>query len=273
MSRPGGLGSALASWGLTGYAALGLAYLFLPLGVIVLFSFNEPAGYFNIEWRRFTLDNWKAPFADRALTEALGVSLKIAAVSTLVSTALGSLMAIALSRYEPRGARFFELLLVLPLATPEIVLGSALATLFLRHTLLDFGPVTIVIAHVMLQLSFVAVVVRARVRDFDWTLEQAAWDLGAPPLRTFWMVTFPLILPGILGAALLSFAVSIDDFIVTFFNAGSTVTFPLQVFGASRARIPPQVHVLATAILLVSVALLLLGTAVGGRRRHGHVTR
>lgn len=268
MSGPARMVTHAGRWALNVYAALGLAYLFAPIAVIVLFSFNQPAGNFNIEWRQFTLDNWRAPFADRALTDALWVSVRIAAISTLVSTLLGSMVAIALSRYRFPGAGLFNLLLVLPVTTPEIVLGSALAAMFLGQNLVDFGMVTITIAHILFQLSFVAIVVRARLRDFDWTLEQAAQDLGAPPLRTFRTVTLPLVLPGILAAALLSFALSIDDFIITFFNAGATVTFPLQIFGASRVRIPPQVHVLATVILLASVALLVAGTVLEHRRRH-----
>jgi len=259
-------------WALNLYAALGLVYLFAPIAVIVLFSFNQPAGDYNIEWQQFTLDNWKAPFADRELTAALWVSVQIAAMATLVSTVLGSMMAIALSRYRFGGAALADLALVLPVTTPEIVLGSSLATMFLGQNLIDFGMVTITIAHILFQLSFVAIVVRARLRNFDWTLEQAAQDLGATPLRTFRTVTLPLILPGILAAALLSFALSVDDFIITFFNAGSTVTFPLQIFGASRVRIPPQVHVLATVILMVSVALLVAGSIVEHRRRPARVS-
>ena len=199
----------LGRWALNVYAALGLVYLFTPILFIVLFSFNQPRGNFNIEWQQFTLDNWKEPFADRALTDALWLSLKIATISTVVSTLLGSLIAIALSRHQFKGVGPFNLLLVLPVTTPEIVLGSSLATLFLSQDILDFGLTTIVIAHIMFQLSFVALVVRARIRGFDWTLEQAAQDLGAPPFLTFWKVTFPLILPGILSAALLAFALSI----------------------------------------------------------------
>lgn len=255
----------IARWALNVYAALGLVYLFVPIAYIVLFSFNQPRGNFNIVWQHFTLDNWKHPFADAALTDALWVSLRIATVSTIVSTVLGSLIAIALSRYRFRGAGPFGFFLVLPLATPEVVLGSSLATLFLSRDV-AFGPTTIVIAHILFQVSFVALVVRARIRDFDWTLEQAAQDLGAPPLSTFLRVTLPLILPGILAAALLAFALSIDDFIITFFNAGSTVTFPLQIFGASRVRISPQINVLATSILIVSVLLLILGNWLGNRR-------
>lgn len=259
-------------WALNVYAALGFVYLFAPIAVIVLLSFNQPAGDYNIEWRRFTLDNWLAPFADRELTAALWVSVQVAAAATLVSTVLGSMVAIALSRYRFPGAGIFNLVLVLPVTTPEIVLGSSLAAMFLGQNLIDFGMPTIIIAHILFQLSFVAIVVRARLRGFDWTLEQAAQDLGATPWRTFRTVTLPLILPGILAAALLSFALSVDDFIITFFNAGSTVTFPLQIFGASRVRIPPQVHVLATVILIVSVALLVAGSIVDHRRRHARVS-
>jgi spermidine/putrescine transport system permease protein len=154
---------------------------------------------------------------------------------------------------------------VLPLTTPEIVLGSSLAMLFLNRSV-EFGFWTIVIAHIMFQVSFVALTVRARIRGFDWTLEQAAQDLGATPWRTFRKITFPLILPGILAAALLAFALSIDDFIITFFNAGSVLTFPLQIFGASRVKLPPQINVLATMILVVSVALLAIGSAKTIRR-------
>ena len=266
MSGPTGIWGKLGRWSLNLYAALALVYLFTPIVFIVLFSFNQPRGNFNIEWRQFTLDNWKQPFADPALTAALWVSLKAAAASTAVSTVLGSMMAIALSRYRLKGAGLVNVFLVLPLTTPEIVLGSSLATLFLGQEIVEFGFTTIAIAHITFQVSFVALIVRARIRGFDWTLEQAAQDLGATPLQTFWKVTFPLILPGILAAALMAFALSIDDFIITFFNSGSTVTFPLQIFGASRVRIAPQINVLASIILLVSVALLLIGTLLGRRR-------
>jgi len=159
-----------------------------------------------------------------------------------------------------------NLFLVLPLTSPEIVLGSSLATLFLNRGV-SFGYVTIIIAHIMFQISFVAVTVRARIRGFDWTLEQAAMDLGASPSRAFWKVTFPLILPGIMAAALLSFALSIDDFIITFFNAGSLMTFPLQIFGASRVAIPAQINVLASMLLFVSVGLMAGVMILGSRRQ------
>jgi len=248
------------------FAGLGLVYLFAPIFFIVAFSFNKPKGNFNIAWQSFTFDNWLHPFAEESLTRALWKSIEIAAVSTLISTILGSLIAVALSRYKFRGSGGINLFLVLPLTTPEIVLGSSLATLFLGQNFIDFGMTTIIIAHVMFQVSFVALTVRARIRGFDWTLEQAAQDLGASPLRTFMKVTFPLILPGILAAGLLAFALSIDDFIITFFNSGPVQTFPLQIYGVSRVRIPPQINVLASMILFLSVAILMTGTIAGMRK-------
>jgi spermidine/putrescine transport system permease protein len=231
----------------------------------VLFSFNKPKGKYNIVWQEFTFDNWLNPFAKQELTDALWRSLQIALISTTVSTILGSLIALALTRYRFRGSGAFDLFLVLPLTTPEIVLGSSLATLFLNRGV-SFGFTTVVIAHVMFQVSFVALTVRARIRGFDWTLEQAAQDLGATPWRTFRKITFPLILPGVLAAALLAFALSIDDFIITLFNAGNLITFPLQIYGAARVELPPQINVLASMILFGSVALLAIGS-VGTIRR------
>lgn len=256
---------SVARWGLNVYAGLALVYLFVPIGWIVWFSFNQPSSRFNLVWQRFTLDNWRDPFSEVNLTAAFRESLKIASLSTAIATVLGSLIAIALSRYRFTGSSAINLFLILPLTTPEIVLGSSLATLFLDADVTR-GFTTVVIAHVMFQVSFVALTVRARVRGFDWTLEQAAQDLGASPLRTFWKVTFPLILPGILAAALLSFALSIDDFIITLFNAGSLSTFPLYVYGSFRVQFPPQANVLASVVLFVSVALMLAGAFVSNRR-------
>ena len=266
MSAPTSKAGRLARWGLNVYAALGLIYLFVPIAWIVVFSFNQPNSRFNLVWQEFTLDNWRDPFADEALTDAFVESIKIALISTAIATVLGSLIAIALARYSFRGSGPLNFFLVLPLTSPEVVLGSALATLFLGADVAR-GFTTVVIAHVMFQVSFVALTVRARVRGFDWTLEQAAQDLGASPIRTFWKITFPLILPGILAAALLSFALSIDDFIITLFNAGSLQTFPLYINGVFKVRFPPQVNVLASLILVVSVALMLGGSLWSTRKK------
>jgi len=270
VSAPSSTGGRIARFALNVYAGIALLFLFIPIIWIVVFSFNRPSGKYNVTWQEFTLDNWKDPFGDQSLTDAFIVSLKVAAISTVIATILGSLIAIALARYRFRGSGPLNFLLVLPLTTPEIVLGSSLATLFLDWDITR-GFTTVVIAHIMFQVSFVALTVRARVRGFDWTLEQAAQDLGASPFRTFWKITFPLILPGILAAALLSFALSLDDFIITLFNAGSVSTFPLFVNASFKNSFSPQINVLATIVLLVSVILMASGTiygAVSARRQN-----
>jgi len=236
-------------------AALVLGYLFLPIFVIVAYSFNSPAGKFNFVWKGFSVAAWLDPFRYPALVDAMRLSLLVAALSTLLATALGTMLALALCRYRFRGAGAVGLLLVLPLATPEVVLGSSLLSLFLTFNVpTGFG--TIVIAHVMFSVSYVAFTVRARLRGFDWSLEEAAMDLGAGPWRVFRTVTLPLITPGIVAAAMLAFALSLDDFVITLFNSGSDVTYPLYVYGARRAAFPPQINVLASAILGLSLAVL-----------------
>lgn len=266
-ARSGPAGRRLGRYVLGGYAAFGLLYLFAPIFVIVLFSFNKPRGRFNVVWQEFTLDNWANPFERGALTDAMVLSLRIATISASAATVLGALVALALCRYRFRGGKVIDVLLVLPLTTPEIVMGSSLATLFIDRGV-QRGFWTIVIAHVMFSVSFVALTVKARISGFDWTLEDAAMDLGAGPWRTFRKVTLPLITPGIMAAFLLSFALSVDDFIITFFNAGEEVTYPLQVFGAARVEISPQMNVLASMVLFASVALL-LGAVLLRRRREG----
>jgi spermidine/putrescine transport system permease protein len=246
-------------------AALVLLYLFLPIFVIILFSFNDPKGKFNYSWQGFTLKNWANPFKFPALTDALKLSLNVAAVSTAIAIVFGTLVAIALVRQRFRGQTAVDTFLVIPLTAPEVVLGAALLTLFLDLGWAT-GYVTILIAHVAFEISFIAMTVRARVRGFDWTLEDASMDLGASPARTFFKVTLPLIIPGIVAAAMLSFALSLDDFIITYFVSGSTVTYPLYVNAAVKASVPPQINVLATAILVISLILLGVGTLYRRKR-------
>jgi spermidine/putrescine transport system permease protein len=263
--RAGAGGSPWPGRVLDGVAALVLLYLFLPILVIVLFSFNEPAGKFNFVWNTFSLQAWAHPLKYPALVDAMKLSLAVATLATAVSTVFGTLMALALARHRFPGRGAVNALLLLPLTTPEVVLGSSLLALFLQvGQPTGFG--TIVMAHVMFSVSYVALTVKARLRGFDWTLEEAAMDLGAPPLRVMARVTLPLIAPGIAAAAMLSFALSLDDFIITLFNAGSRVTYPLYVYAARRAAFPPQINVVATAILLLS--LIVLGaTTVWQHRR------
>jgi spermidine/putrescine transport system permease protein len=249
-------------------AALVLLYLFLPIFVIVLFSFNDPKGKFNYTWQGFTLKNWADPFKYPALTDALKLSLDVAAVSTGIALVLGSLVAIALVRQRFRGQTAVDTFLVIPLTAPEVVMGAAMLTLFLDFGW-EAGYATIVISHIAFEISFIAMTVRARMRGFDWTLEDASLDLGASPTRTFFKVTLPLIIPGIVAAGMLSFALSLDDFIITYFVSGSTVTYPLYVNAAVKAAVPPQINVLATAILLISLVLLAGGTLYRRRQDEG----
>jgi len=255
---------------LTGFAGLALAYLMLPIAVVVLFSFNDPVGRFNYTWEGFTLDNWANPLGVPGLGEAMRASLEIAFLSSLAATLLGVPIALALVRYAFRGRGATNLFIFLPLTTPEVVLGASLLTLFLNLGV-STGFWTIVLAHIMFNVSFVVVTVRARLVGFDRHLEEAAMDLGANGFTTFTRVTLPLIAPGILAGALLAFALSIDDFVITNFNSGSTITFPLYVYGAARVGVPAQVNVMGTIIFLAAAGLMLVNVLVQIRRSKGAV--
>ena len=246
-------------------AGFTLLFLFLPILVIIVFSFNSPKGKFNYTWQGFTFENWLHPFKYPALAKALRLSIEVAAISTAIALVLGTLVAVALVRQRFRGSKAVDTFMVLPLTSPEVVMGASLLTLFLSMGWAT-GFITVVIAHVAFEISFIAMTVRARIRGFDWTLEDASLDLGAGPTRTFFKVTLPLIVPGIVAAAMLSFALSLDDFIITYFVSGSTVTYPLYVNAATKAAVPPQINVLATAILLISLVLLAVGTLYRRKR-------
>ena len=250
-------GRALLDQALNVYSGLVLAYLMLPIAIILLFSFNDTKSRFNFVWQGFTLKSWKNPFAFADLTDALVTSIQVAVISTIVATIIGTLMALALVRYQFRGRAPINFFIFIPLATPEVVLGASLLSLFISVGFAR-GLTTILIAHVMFNISFVVVTVRSRLIGFDRSLEEAAQDLGANGTQTFLRVTLPLIAPGVLAAALLAFALSIDDFVITNFNAGSTVTYPLYIWGAARVSIPPQVNVLAAMIFVFTLAMMLL---------------
>ena len=241
---------------LTAYALLAVLYLMLPIAVVILFSFNDPAGRFNYVWERFTLQNWVHWDAVLGIRGAIVTSLEVAALATVVATALGTFMALAIVRHRFVGRGATNVLVFLPMSTPEIVLGSSLLALFLNMTsVIQLGFWTIFIAHVMFIISFVVVTVKARLIGFDRHLEEAAMDLGANELTTFLKVTLPLIAPAMLAAALLGFALSIDDFVVTYLNAGAAQTFPIFVWGIARVAVPPQVNVVASAIFLIAIAI------------------
>jgi spermidine/putrescine transport system permease protein len=256
---------------LTAYSILFFAYLLLPIAVVVVFSFNHPTGKFNYTWQGFTWDNWRYWDGVPGIRSSIVLSLEIALLASLVATALGTAIALALVRYEFRGRGSTNILIFLPLSTPEIVLGASLLTLFLNLSIVrvQFGFWTILIAHIMFCISFAVVTVKARLVGFDRHLEEAAMDLGANEWTTFRKVTLPLIAPAILAALLLCFAISIDDFVVTYFNSGSRVTFPLFVWGAARIGAPPQVNVIGTAIFVIALTAMLINVLVQMRRSKG----
>jgi spermidine/putrescine transport system permease protein len=239
------------------YAGVAIAYMLIPIAVVAAFSFNSPEGKFNYTWSGFTFDHWETAFSLPELNDALVTSLQLAAVSTAVATLLGTLIAMALVRYEFFGRRTANFLIVIPMATPEVVIGAALLSMFV-YIGFDTGFTTLAIAHIMFSISFVVVVVRSRLIGFDRSLEEAAADLGAGPFTTFRTVTLPLLAPGLIAAALLAFALSLDDFVISAFNAGQTVTFPLFIFGAAQRGIPVEVNVLATILFIVTIFAMVL---------------
>jgi len=248
-------------------AGLVLVYLFLPIFVIILFSFNKPNGKYNYQWQHFSLDAWQNPCAAPGMCESVRLSLEIGLAATIIATVLGTLMAFALARYRFAGRSATNLLIFMPMATPEVVMGSSLLTLFVSMAI-PLGFLTIFIAHVMFCVSFVVVTVKARIAGLDPRLEQAAMDLYANERQTFMRVTLPLVAPGIAAGALLAFSLSFDDYIITNFNSSSTTqTFPLFVWGASQKGTPPQMNVVGTVMFLVSFLLVGIGQFIAWQRR------
>lgn len=249
------------------YVAIAFVFLLIPIVYTIAFSFND-ARRTNIIWRGFTFDNWLTVCDSQNVCEAFSNSIVVAVVATVMATTLGTMIAIALVRYRFKFRSATTLLLFLPMATPEVVLGAGLAAQFLTAGV-QKGLITVILAHTMFCVSFVVVTVRARVATLDPALEEAGRDLYASPAQVFWRITFPLLIPGIMAAALLSFALSFDDFIITNFNAGSTMTFPRYVYTAAARGIPAQANVIASAVFFLAIALVLI-SQVGGvikRRR------
>jgi spermidine/putrescine transport system permease protein len=273
--RSGGFWHRLQPRILPIFTTLAIIYLMIPIAVMIVFSFNKPAGKFNYIWSQFSLDGWAHPFDWPGLGDAVVTSLSVAVLSTIIATIIGTMMGLALTRYNFRGRGALNGIIFLPMATPEIVLGASLLTLFVATalpplagnipTLYPTGFLTILIAHVMFNISYVVVTVKARLAGFDRRLEEAAMDLGANEISTFWRVTFPLIFPGIMAAALLAFSLSIDDFVITNFVSGTTNTFPIWVYSIQRNALPVQINVIGSIIFLGAVALVGATTLRSGR--------
>jgi spermidine/putrescine transport system permease protein len=249
------------------YTALTVGYLFLPIAVMIGFSFNDPRGRQNITWQGFTVENYFDVWTRPDITGPMTNSLIIAVIATISATVLGTLIGLALTRYQFRGRGPLNLLIYVPMATPEVILGASLLSLWASAGV-QRGLMTIVIAHIMFNISYVVITVRARIAGFNRSLEEAAMDLGADEWTTFRKVTLPLILPGILAAAMLAFALSIDDYVITLFVAGQSRTFPLWVYGASRFGVPPEVNVLGTLIFVVALAFIAAQILWARRRRN-----
>ncbi|WP_427871048.1 ABC transporter permease [Leucobacter luti] len=236
--------------------AIALIYLLLPIAHVILFSFND-AGRNNIMWRGFTLDNWQNPCGAPQVCTAFGNSLLIGAVATVIATTLGTMIAIALVRYRFKFRSTVSLLLFTPMATPEVVLGAGLAAQFLLAGV-EKGIGTIILAHTMFCISYVVVAVKARVASLDPAIEEAGRDLYASPGQVFWRITLPMLMPGIIGAALLSFALSFDDFIITNFNAGTATTFPKFIYVSALKGVPAQANVLASIVFVGALLLVII---------------
>jgi spermidine/putrescine transport system permease protein len=259
-------GSRFSRWLLPGFTGLVVAFLFTPIVVMIVFSFNNPRGHQNITWQGFTFDNYLTMWSRPDITGPLLTSLIVAVVSTIVATAFGTMIALSLTRYHFHGRSVMNLLIFIPMTAPEIILGASLLTLWVALGT-GRGLPTILVAHIMFNISYVVVTVRARLIGFNRALEEAGMDLYANESTTFWKVTFPLIFPGILAAALLAFALSIDDYVITLFSAGHTTTFPLWVYGASRIGIPPEVNALGTLFFLTAFGFI--AVQVWAQRRGG----
>ncbi|NUR88509.1 MAG: ABC transporter permease [Nonomuraea sp.] len=247
------------------YTWLVIVWLSSPIAVMILFGFNDKKSKSNTTWQGFTFKWYGELFEISDLTTALRNSLVIALVSTVITVLIGTLLGMALGRYRFRGQGVTNFLVFAAISTPELVMGASLLSLFVSGNV-PRDATTIIIAHVLFSLSFVTVTVRARVITLDPSMEEAARDLGASPWGTFRQVTLPSIMPGVLAGAMLSFALSIDDYVVTSFVNGSTITFPLWIVGSVKTGIPPQVNVMGTLIFGIGV-LIAVANAIASRRR------
>jgi spermidine/putrescine transport system permease protein len=267
-----GRGRRWTSFVLPGFTWIVIVYLMTPIFIMILFGFNNPPGRINVRWVGFSLNAYKNLFSIPGLGDAIKLSLAIAVGASAVATALGALLGLALGRYRFRASGGANYLVFLAIASPEIVLGTSLLTMFNVapiYTKIPIGVPTIVIAHVMFSISFVAVTVRARVMGLNPSLEEAAQDLFANPITTFRKVTLPLLAPALVSGFLLSFALSVDDFIITYFVSGTVTTFPLLINGASKTGLVPQFNVIGTLLFvggLIVAVMASITPAISGRR-------
>jgi spermidine/putrescine transport system permease protein len=258
-----GHGRRWTSYILPAFTAAVVAYLIIPIVVMIVFAFNNPPGRINVRWVGFSTKAFTNIFANEQLISAIKLSLGVAVISSAISTVIGSLLGLALGRYRFRGSGAVNYLVFLAIASPEIVLGTSLLTMFATvFKFIPIGATTIVISHVMFSISFVAVTVRARVLGLNPQLEEAGQDLFANPLTTFRKITFPLLLPALLAGFLLSFALSVDDFVITYFVSGSVTTFPLLINGSAKTGLTPDFNVIGTFLFTAGVLIAVIGSLI-----------
>jgi spermidine/putrescine transport system permease protein len=249
-------------------AAAALIFMFIPVLVVFIFSFNNPAGRYNYVWQQFSFDAWGGVTSNPDIYNSLILSLKIGFMATIISTVLGTLIAFAIGRHRFTGRALTNLVIFMPMATPEVVMGASLLALFINvNQQGNLGIWTITIAHIMFCISFVVVTVKARIAGLDPRLEQAAADLYANEATTFWKITFPLVLPGIVAGALLAFSLSFDDFVITHFTAGTASTFPVYVWGTYGKGIPPEANVVGSAMFIIALMIVLIPELARTRSR------
>lgn len=259
-------------WFLRTYTWVVIAWLSLPILVMIVFGFNNTTGKFNFVWQGWTLRWYRELFVIPDLTTALRNSITIAVITTLFAAVMGTMIGYSMGKYRFRGRALMDLVLFANVAAPEIAMGTGLLSLFLTLNI-PRGYLTVVIAHIMFDIVYVAITVRARMSAYDRSLEEAAKDLGASPATTFRLVTLPVLMPGVVAGSMLAFALSIDDFIITEFNAGSMQTFPLWVYGSSRVGTPPQVNVMGTLVFAFGVLLVLANAFWMRRNRRRDLAR
>lgn len=234
------------------------AFLYLPLVIVVAYSFNDSR--LNAEWVGFTLHWYQVLFSDEQMIRAAANSLLIACSASLIATVLGTMAGIAIHRYK---LKLLPVLVITPVAMPEILLGVSLLLFFIQVLNLTLGLFSVLIAHITFCIGFVAIIVRARLAGMDESIFEAARDLGATPWQTFRLVTLPLIMPGVIAGALMAFTLSIDDFVITFFTAGVGVaTLPLQIYSMIKIAVTPEVNAVSTLLMLLTLGMIILASRI-----------
>ena len=250
------------------YIYLVFLFLYLPILYVIIFSFNTSK--LNITFESFTFQWYGTFFKNRPLMESLTNTLIIGVISTVIATIIGTIGAIGLSKYKFRGKKIIDKLLYIPIVIPEVVLGIALLSIYSALSI-PLGLLSLTLSHITFSIPFVVITVRARLAGFDKFLEEAAMDLGANRIVTFWRVTLPLIMPGVLSGAILAFSLSIDDVVISFFTSGpGSTTLPLKIFSMVKTGVTPEVNALSTVIMLITIIIIIINTSFQVKKLKGN---